>query len=304
MGSHAALMVTASDLPPLVVHRPSMKIIDGMHRLSAARLRNQDTVEARFFDGTADEAFVISVLANITHGMPLTRKDRKAAALRILTTYSDWSDRLVSSYAGLSHSTVAKLRKLSTGQNGQLTGRLGKDGKIHPATGTDKRTIAAEPIRGSRSTPSHGDAHGADAPSTTDRYVEQQRKSRPQESRGLAIPRGYATGTPAPATSHTNNRTLVGSAAPVSIDVRPSRALRPAVATALKRLRLNPAVRFNEDGRALVRLLSIAESNVADSYELTPTAPEHCLATIADIASALGDAWHDIARDLRRNAAC
>jgi hypothetical protein len=56
MGSHAALMVTASDLPPLVVHRPSMKIIDGMHRLSAARLRNQDTVEARFFDGTADEA--------------------------------------------------------------------------------------------------------------------------------------------------------------------------------------------------------------------------------------------------------
>lgn len=51
--SHTNLMAAASEVPPILVNWPSM----------------------RFFDGTRRGAF-------ITHGMPLTGKDRKAAAAR------------------------------------------------------------------------------------------------------------------------------------------------------------------------------------------------------------------------------
>jgi hypothetical protein len=61
-----------------------MRVIDGMHRLRAAQLRGDHGVEVKFFDGDADEAFIAAVRANITHGLPLTLADRKAAAQRIL----------------------------------------------------------------------------------------------------------------------------------------------------------------------------------------------------------------------------
>jgi hypothetical protein len=83
-GHIRALAEAASLLPPILVHRPSMRVIDGTHRLSAARLRGRDTVEVRFFDGTGAEAFLLAVKANIAHGLPLSRADREAAVHRIM----------------------------------------------------------------------------------------------------------------------------------------------------------------------------------------------------------------------------
>ena len=109
--AHAAQMVDAADMPPIIVHQPTMQVIDGMHRLIAAPRGHQDTIAVRFFDGTTEEAFVLAVAANITHGLPLTRKDRKAAAARILDMFPDWSDRTIAATAGLSHHTVAVIRR-------------------------------------------------------------------------------------------------------------------------------------------------------------------------------------------------
>jgi ParB-like chromosome segregation protein Spo0J len=37
---HARLLAESGlELPPIVVHRPTRRVIDGMHRLAAARLR-------------------------------------------------------------------------------------------------------------------------------------------------------------------------------------------------------------------------------------------------------------------------
>src|SRR5436190_22914423 len=74
-----ALADATVDLPPILVHRPSMRVIDGMHRLRAAQLRGEETVEVQFFDGGEDLVFVAAVQANISHGLPLSLADRQAA---------------------------------------------------------------------------------------------------------------------------------------------------------------------------------------------------------------------------------
>src|SRR5437868_3368952 len=82
---HVAVLAEAADsLPPIVVHRPSMRVVDGTHRLHAARRQGRETIDVVWFDGTEAEAFLHTVEANIRHGLPLTLADRKDAACGIL----------------------------------------------------------------------------------------------------------------------------------------------------------------------------------------------------------------------------
>ena len=87
-------------LPPILVHRSTMRVIDGMHRLRASMLREEGDIAVRFFDGTPEEAFVLAVQANARHGLPLSQVDRAAAASRILVSHPDWSDSAIAAIAG------------------------------------------------------------------------------------------------------------------------------------------------------------------------------------------------------------
>ena len=109
---HARLLSqTGASLPPIIVHRRTMQVIDGIHRLQAAKLRGDKTVPVRFFEGSAEDAFVIAVWANVTHGKPLTLKDREAAAKRVLISHPAWSDRAIGDACGLSPRTVGQIRE-------------------------------------------------------------------------------------------------------------------------------------------------------------------------------------------------
>ena len=101
-------------LPPIIVHRSSMRIIDGMHRLKAARLRGCSEIEVRFFDGNEADAFVIAVRSNTTHGLPLSPADREASAVRILAMHPEWSDRSIASAAGMSTRRISAIRARTT----------------------------------------------------------------------------------------------------------------------------------------------------------------------------------------------
>jgi ParB/Sulfiredoxin domain len=97
-------------LPPILVYRPTMQVIDGMHRVRAAMRRGDSRIRARFFEGAQRDAFVLSVRLNIAHGLPLTLADRKAAAVRVISLCPLWSDRRVAATVGLSDKTVASIR--------------------------------------------------------------------------------------------------------------------------------------------------------------------------------------------------
>src|SRR6267154_66006 len=52
-------------LPPILVRRSTMRVIDGMHRLDAARIKGHDTISVRYFDGSEEDAFLLAVAANV-----------------------------------------------------------------------------------------------------------------------------------------------------------------------------------------------------------------------------------------------
>jgi hypothetical protein len=107
-------------LPPIIVHRSTMRVIDGMHRLRAARARGRAEIEVWFFEGSEADAFVLAVRSNTTHGLPLSSADREASALRI--------------------------RASTTGNGPQLNARIGRDGRVRPVDATEGRRRAYELI--------------------------------------------------------------------------------------------------------------------------------------------------------------
>jgi hypothetical protein len=135
----ALLMETADQWPPIVVWGDECLVVDGAHRLEAARRLGRTTVAAVRFLGTQDEAFVESVRRNVDHGLPLTLGDRRRAAHRVLAGHPEWSDRRIGSLCGLSGKSVGRLRRReSSGLSGtagvvvHLQRRIGRDGKTRP----------------------------------------------------------------------------------------------------------------------------------------------------------------------------
>src|SRR5205823_5872017 len=132
------------DLPPIVVRRATMRVIDGMHRLYAAELRGNTTIKVRFFEGSEDDAFLLAVRTNIAHGLPLKIAERRSAAGRIINDRPELSDRSIASVVGLAAKTVAGIRRSATGDAPQLDARVGRDGRVRPLSSAEGRRLAGE----------------------------------------------------------------------------------------------------------------------------------------------------------------
>ncbi|MFD0683207.1 ParB/RepB/Spo0J family partition protein [Actinomadura fibrosa] len=147
--AHVQLLIDASgtaELPPLLVQEDGWRVIDGLHRLEAARLRGDAVVRARFVDCTDSEALVLAMKANSAHGLPLSKADRVYGATSVLAAHPDWSDRAIATITGLSAKTIASLRSRSAGAARLGGKRLGRDGKRRPVTLGEGRLRAAEYI--------------------------------------------------------------------------------------------------------------------------------------------------------------
>jgi ParB-like chromosome segregation protein Spo0J len=142
----AALAEAEGDLPPIIVDRRTMKLIDGAHRLIAARRRGNTWIGVRFFDGCPEDAFLLAVKSNTTHGMPLTLQERRNSAARILQTHAHWSDRAIAAICGLSAGAIATLR-CATVESLQLDARIGRDGRRRPRDTTSARRDAARMLQ-------------------------------------------------------------------------------------------------------------------------------------------------------------
>ncbi len=133
------LMETVEQWPPIVVWDDECVVVDGAHRVEAARRLGLRTIAAVRFVGSREEAFLESVRRNVDHGLPLTIGDRRRAAIRVLTRNAHWSDRRVASLCGLSGKTVARLRREHCDHASTveapvigLERRVGRDGKVRP----------------------------------------------------------------------------------------------------------------------------------------------------------------------------
>jgi ParB-like chromosome segregation protein Spo0J len=136
------LAAVLKGLPPLLVQRTTMQVVDGCHRLAAAKLRGDRTVDVVLWDGSDVDCFVESVRANVRHGKPLTLSERRQAAVRMLEVHPEWSDRALAEACGLAAGTIASVRHCATAQIEQS--RVCRDGRFRPLDTSNARLRAAE----------------------------------------------------------------------------------------------------------------------------------------------------------------
>jgi hypothetical protein len=138
--------------PPILIWGEDNLVVDGTHRVSAARRLGWQTIVATRFAGTSDDAFVEAIRRNVTHGLPLTLSERVAAVLGVLDRHPEWADRRISDVCALSARSVARLRREQS--NGQAATtpavRVGRDGRTRPLEPAVVRTrilhaLAAHP---------------------------------------------------------------------------------------------------------------------------------------------------------------
>lgn len=129
-----AHMATLEDVEPVLVERASMRVVDGRHRITAARRRGQSSIRARLVEGPNTELFRMAVVLNSTHGLPMTLPDRRAAATSLLRRSPERSDRSIAVDVGLAAATVARLRRSSSAHSEQLNVRRGRDGRWRAAS--------------------------------------------------------------------------------------------------------------------------------------------------------------------------
>ncbi|GGS60007.1 ParB/RepB/Spo0J family partition protein [Actinokineospora fastidiosa] len=279
-----ALAKTDTRLPPIIVHRPTMRVIDGVHRLRAAELGAHRSIEARFFDGDEDDAFVLAVEANVVNGLPLTLADRKAAAARIITTHPTRSDRWIALVSGLAATTVSAIRRCSTVSDRQSNSRIGRDGRLRPLDSSERRRLAGELIRADpgRSLRDIARAVGI-APSTV---LDVRNRLSSGEDPVPARRDGAARSAPGDGASRSPKRP---AAARLRSEVDP--------ADIMVTLRKDPSLRFSEAGRALLRWLD-AHSVAGHAAPPPEDIPAHCLGTVATLAWHNGRFWMALSKYL------
>ena len=267
-------------LPPILVDRRTMQVIDGTHRLMAAALNARPTIDVVFFDGDPADAFLYAVEANVAHGFPLSQADRRAAAERIVRTHYHLSDRAIAQITGLSAKTVALLRRESDEGRGHPAGRIGRDGRVRPLSGLEGRVRVAELIRERPQASVRELARIAGVSPTTASDVRKRLLRGEQPARSPHSPAPVPAPAPAPVRT-----------------VRPPVVTRDPTAVLEKLLR-NPSLRHTENGRHLLRLMQVAVTGARDLPDLATAVPEHCKDLVRQAAEQYAQKWAELARTL------
>jgi DNA-binding CsgD family transcriptional regulator len=280
------LAASGAQLPPILVHRETLRVIDGMHRMRAAMLRGQESIEVEFFDGSPADAFIGAVRANIEHGLPLTLADREAAAARIVESHPHCSDRWIATVTGLAAGTVGSIRRRSR-DGCQVTARVGRDGRVRPTNSDGGRRIAKEVIA------KHPDASLREIARVAGISPAPVRDVRERMRRGddpVLTRRSGGQGRSAEVVRPLRERSRPG----------PSRNSLRDPALLLENLKKDPSLRLTETGRSLLRWLEPRASGPGDWHRVLDAAPPHCRYLVAELARSCAEGWLELARKLEQ----
>ncbi len=275
------------DFPPIIVNRRTMQVVDGMHRLCAAKLQGEDTIKAKFVDTGQRDAFLLAVKANIEHGLPLSLADREAAATRIVSWYPWWSDRAIADVAGLAPKTVGAIRGRSTVHSPQLNTRIGRDGRVRPISAAEGRRQASTILTARPEAPLREVATEAGVSLGTAHDVRERMRrgedpvpggQRPDEDRGQ---------------SRCGRR-------PVHRRRRGGEVM--GWSSIRQHLIKDPTLRYAESGRGLLRWFDARAIACGDWSRIIDAIPPHWDDAIAGLAYSCADEWQKFARALERRS--
>jgi ParB-like chromosome segregation protein Spo0J len=109
-------------------------LVDGFHRRAAARQLEQTTIRAIVKRGSVADAYAAACLANLRHGKPLGRSERKKAIQEYIKLKVKYSNVRIATEVGVSDVTILRYRT-----------ELEADGEIEPQEkriGADSRTTS------------------------------------------------------------------------------------------------------------------------------------------------------------------
>ncbi|MGH3241263.1 MAG: ParB/RepB/Spo0J family partition protein [Spirillospora sp.] len=282
--NHTRRLVEAeAELPPILVHRSTMRVIDGMHRLRAAIASGRREIRVRFFEGDENEAFLHAVRENVTHGLPLSLEDRRGAAQRIIDASPDLSDRAIAGWTGLSDKTISAIRRRSSAEISRSSKRIGVDGRARPLNSTEGRQRAVEFLatRPDASLREIAAGAGISVGTAHDVRKQMQRGEDPVRSRqsGAGLARPASAGA----------RQVVAARHPVQDvdDFDPG--------PLLKSFAQDPAIRQSESGRGMLRWLHDHAVRGTDIGELVEAVPPHRADGLISLAEHCAGVWSRIA---------
>lgn len=285
--SHVELLagLEASSLPPVVVCRRSMRVIDGHHRVAAALRRGDEEIDAHLFDGSPEEAFVHAVRANVRHGLPLSKEERELAVARILDSHPHLSDRAIADVVGVSAKAVASSRERLPER---AATRLGRDGRSRPVSGAAGRLRAAEIISAAPYLPLREVAAKAGISVATAHDVRRRLREGvdpvPDGARAVGRVRGrrsFLRRVDEPG----RERTKVDRRAAMGV------------------LRNDPSLRLTEIGRGLLRWLEVQAVVPSRSEVMAEAVPSHCVDIVVGLVRDQAQVLSRFADDLQRRRA-
>lgn len=267
-------------LPPILVGRRTMRVIDGMHRLMAAALRGRQTIEVEFFDGSSAEAFLRAVEENVTHGLPLSQADRRAAVARIIELCPLMSDRAIAKSAGVGTRLVTLVRRELCTDQPRVAARIGRDGRLRPLDSAAGRLRAGAVI--------------AEFPDASLREIARRAGVSPSTASDVRkrLARGEQP-VPDRAERHTGGEPDL-AAKPVVVPA----AAPPDPAAILAKLLRDPSLRHNERGRRLLRVLRDNALGERDWAALKAAVPTHCSPLVFELARRNSQMWFGVAQGL------
>jgi hypothetical protein len=271
-------------LPPILVDRITMRVIDGIHRLMAASIKGHKLIDVEFFDGSREDAFLRGVEANVEHGLPLTHADRTAAALRILKSHPNMSDRAIAKSTGLGARAVAELRR-SSDFVPKSEFRVGRDGKVRPLDGAKGRLRVAELIMENPDASLRQVARVAGVSPATALDVRRRLERGDEPVRRPEAPVDTEAASPKDPGSFQNLSEAV-----------------PQLTATLEKLMRDPSLRQSELGRRLLRMFKENVLGAKDMTDIVASVPSHCIELIIQLSRHNSQIWDEFAEELKRRA--
>jgi len=115
VGEYKEAMESGEVFPPVVVFHDgsSYWLADGFHRYFANKRAGLNDIAVDVINGTLREARLYSIGSNSKHGLRRTNEDKRRAVLILLNDieWSEWSDSEIARRAGVSQSTVHRIKK-------------------------------------------------------------------------------------------------------------------------------------------------------------------------------------------------